>query len=471
MRDDLHWNEDYPIGNLTSRFENMLKGTEGEYFDSEEFEALIDYYQQSFNTEKARLALELAMQQHPFNANLKIKQARQLASESNYLMALDILNELEIYEPNDPEILMTRANIFSMMMEFKKAISELKKTIELVDADELEEIYSSIAFEYENLGQYKQALEFLKKALTINPSSDALLYEIGMCYEVDKKLDKSITFFNQYLNDHPHSIAAWFNLGLSYHHSEQYEKAIDAFEYVLAIDHRNLSAYLSMAQSYSNLENYSKAIEIYRESFALGKPEALTYYSIGECYEKMQDFRPALINYRKALELDEELPEPWAGIGVIFDEEGNTKTGIRYLMKACELDPLNTEFLLILADMYIKQKDYDKASGCFLKIEEIDPNDPDLWIEHANLYVIKEDYETAVNLLKTGLTNQPENSTILYRLVASLMLNKNPVQACYYLENALETDFEGHQELLEYYPEIINNQRVVDLIRAYTLSR
>jgi tetratricopeptide (TPR) repeat protein len=203
----------------------------------------------------------------------------------------------------------------------------------------------------------------------------------------------------------------------------------------------------------------------------MGEPEAITFYNIGECYEKMQDYRPALINYRKALEIDEELPEPWAGIGVIFDEEGNTKTAIRYLIKACELDPLNTEFLLILADMYIKQVEYNKATECFLKIEEIDPSDPDLWLEHANMYVIKGEYETAINLLKTGLANQPDNSALLYRLVASLMLNKNPVQACYYLENALETDFEGHRELLEYYPDIIKNHKVVDLIRAYTLHR
>jgi tetratricopeptide (TPR) repeat protein len=471
MSDDLYWNDDYQIEGLASRFESMIQGGEGEYFDAEEFEILIDYYQHSFNTDKSRLALDIAMQQHPFSSGLKIKQARQLATENNFLMALDILTDLELSEPNNPEIIMTRGTIYSMMMEFKKAIEEYKNALQLVDEEELEDIYSTIAFEYENLGQYGDALIFLKKALSKSPESEPLLFEIGLCYEVDQRLADAVFFFNSHLEKYPYSLAAWFNLGLAYQHLEQYEKAIDSFEYVLAIDHKYMAAYMSMGQAYAGLENYTKAIEVYRESFEIEKPEALTYYNIGECYEKMQDYRPALINYRKAIDLDEELADPWAGIGVIFDEEGNTKTAVRYLENACQLDPLNTEFLLILAELYIKSEAYDKATSCFIKMEEIDPSDPYLWVEHANMYVVKGEYETAVNLLKTGLVNQPESSIILYRLVASLIYNKNTVQACYYLESALEIDYEGHKELLEYFPDVIHEPKIVDLIRSYHLHR
>lgn len=55
--------------------------------------------------------------------------------------------------------------------------------------------------------------------------------------------------------------------------------------------------------------------------------------------------------------------------------------------------------------------------------------------------------------------------------MASLILNKNTVQACYYLENALEIDYEGHKELMEYYPDVILVPKIVDLIRSYQLHR
>lgn len=47
--------------------------------------------------------------------------------------------------------------------------------MQFVDEEELEEIYSTIAFEYENLGEYGNALTFLNKALNKSPESEALL--------------------------------------------------------------------------------------------------------------------------------------------------------------------------------------------------------------------------------------------------------------------------------------------------------
>lgn len=467
MNDDFSWSDDYPIDLLTDRFERMLKEGGRSYFDAEEFEVLIDYYQHSFNNEKSRLALEFAIQQHPFNNNLRIKQARQLATENQFIPALELLNEVEPSEPNDPEILMTRGTIYSMMLEFQKAIIEYKKALRFVSGEDLADVYATIAFEYENMGKYETALAYLKKALSLQPDSEPLLYEIGMCYEVNKQLDKAVHFFTKYLDENPHSPAAWFNLGLTYHHLELYEKAIDAFEFVHAIDDHYLPLYHSMAQAYVGLELYHKAIEVYRESFEVEEPGALTYYHIGECYEKMEEYGPALINYRKAIDLDSELAEPWAGIGVVFDGEGKTKTAVRYLVRATELDPLNTEFLLILADLYIKLNDFAQAKTCFEKVEDIDPGDPDLWLEYANLYVIQRDYEGAIGLLKTGLKMQPESAAILYRLTACLLLNHNTVQAFHFLEQALEINHEQHKELIDYYPDVLKNNQFVEIIQAY----
>ncbi|MDP3444265.1 MAG: tetratricopeptide repeat protein, partial [Ignavibacteria bacterium] len=151
----------------------------------------------------------------------------------------------------------------------------------------------------------------------------------------------------------------------------------------------------------------------------------------------------------------------------VFDEQGNTKVGINYLERAIELDQMNSEFYLIQADMYIKMRRFDKAKLCFQKIEEIDPLDPDLWKDYANLHIHTGEIEKAVQILKTGLIHQPENTSIMYRLVATLLLKCNESQAIYYLETALELDFDGHLDLIEYYPSIVSNQKVMDLILIY----
>jgi len=467
MSEDFQWNDDYQIELLASRFEEMLHDGSPVYFDAEEFEVLIDYYQNAFNSEKSRMAVELAMQQHPYNSALKVKLARQWATEGQFIKALELLNELEMTEPNDAELIMTKGSVYSMMMEFGKAIREYKKALVLADSEDLEDIYATIAFEYENLSDFENALNYLKQALPISKQPEQVLSEIGMVFEMLNDMEQAITFFNHQIDLNPYSTAAWFNLGLAYFHQELYEKAIDAFEYVLAIDDKHMMAIINIGQSFEALDDYEKAIETYHEALSVNQQDANIFYRLGECFEKQNQYTEALTHYQKATQIDEFMAEPWAGIGVIFDEEGNTKTAIKYMQRAIELDQFNTEFLLIKADMHIKLEEYNKAADCFKKAEELDPRDPDLWIEYANLYVLQHQFEKATQILKTGIIHQPANNRIRYRLAALLFRQRNNIQAQFHLEAALEIDFEGHQEFLEFYPGALNDVQIVEMISMY----
>jgi tetratricopeptide (TPR) repeat protein len=467
MSEDFQWNDDYQVELLASRFEEMLHDGSPVYFDAEEFEVLIDYYQNAFNNEKSRMAVELAMQQHPYNPGLKVKLARQWATEGHFIKALELLNELEITEPNDAELIMTKGSVYSMMMEFGKAINEYKKALTLADSEDLEDIYATIAFEYENLSDFDHALEYLKKALQISKQPEQVLPEIGMVFEMLNDMDQAIAFFNQQIDINPYSTAAWFNLGLAFFHEELYEKAIDAFEYVLAIDDKHMMALINIGQCYEAMEAYEEAIDTYHEALTINQQDANIFYRLGECFEKQNRYTEALTHYQKATQIDEFMAEPWAGIGVIFDEEGNTKKAVKYMQRAIELDQFNTEFLLIKADMHIKLEEFSKAIDCFKKAEELDPNDPDLWVEYANVYVLQHQFEKASQILKTGLIHQPENNRIRYRLAALLFRQRSEIQGLFYLETALESDYDGRQEFLDFYPGALENVYIIDMINMY----
>jgi tetratricopeptide (TPR) repeat protein len=472
MSEDYQWSSDKRDAFLAERFERMLNEGDNAYFDAEEFEAIIEHYQDHFDSQHIRLAIEHAIRQHPDNVQLRIRYARQLAIDNRFIEALEILNKLEVTEPNDVDVIMTKGTVYSMMLEFKKAVNTYKLALPLVDEDELEEVYATIGYEYENLGNYDQSIRYFRKALEINPGAEPLLFELGLCYELIKKPEEGIQYFQEFINNRdPYSIPAWFNMGLIYQQMDLFEKSIDALEYVLAIDDTYVPAYLSIAHAYSNLADYNKAIEVYKETFAFEKPDGMTLYYIGECYEKMRDYKNALTHYNNALELDDKLAEPWAGIGVIFDDEGNTKTAVKYLSKAIELDPLNAEYFLIQADMYIKMKHFEKAEACYRTVETFDPNDQDLWLEYSNLFIIKNDYERAIQVLRTGLTHQPENADIHYRLAVAYYLNNNLIQSSFFLSSGLELNFEGHFEMLRYYPDIIKSDLITDLISQYVTGR
>ena len=65
------------------RYEAMLKDNDSFYFDSEEFEYIIDHYTKNNQLKRSRQAVEMAMAQHPESNMLKIKYARQYLLEND----------------------------------------------------------------------------------------------------------------------------------------------------------------------------------------------------------------------------------------------------------------------------------------------------------------------------------------------------------------------------------------------------
>ncbi len=463
MDEDFQWSDDYQIDILAARFEEAISKGGQAYFDAEEFEALIDYYQNSFDNDRSRKALEMALQQHPSSMGLRIKFARQLASEGSLRTALFLLEDIEKTEPTEAEIFMTKGSVYSLMNESENAIFELRKAVELVDEEELEDLFTSIAFEYEKLNKFDHALSYLYKALHQSPESDALMYEIGMCFSLGQRLEDGITFFQAQIDQNPYSVSAWYNLGLTYFQLDLYEKSIEAFEYVITIDDHYQQAYQSLAHAWASAEDYAKAIEVYFESFEFERPDAVTYYYIGECYEKMKDPENALVYYRKSIDLDPQLADPWAGIGALLDDQGDVEGAVHYTMKALDLDPANIELNLIAADQLIKAGRLNEAELYFTKAEDIDPNDPDVYLEYANLCVLQKDHHRAIEILRRGIIQQPENYLLYYRLGATLIYVNHLAEALFYLDLALKHDYEGHAEVLEYYPEMFNLPEVAEL--------
>ena len=72
-----YWEEEKDRKAAIERYEDMLKTHDSVYFDSEEFEFIIDHYTQHNDLQHSRQAVEMAMEQHPESNMLKIKLARQ----------------------------------------------------------------------------------------------------------------------------------------------------------------------------------------------------------------------------------------------------------------------------------------------------------------------------------------------------------------------------------------------------------
>src|SRR5690554_95279 len=118
-----------PNNNISlTKFESMLKTNHILFFDSEEFENIIHHYLTLGKISLAKKAIKLSLQQHPDSINLKLFKVEVLVFEDKLSEADALLNELHDLEPNNEEIYIQKANIFSKKDNHKKAIQDRKST-------------------------------------------------------------------------------------------------------------------------------------------------------------------------------------------------------------------------------------------------------------------------------------------------------------------------------------------------------
>ncbi|MDA3905291.1 MAG: tetratricopeptide repeat protein, partial [Bacteroidales bacterium] len=322
MGEEFEYYSEEILKEMIDRFQGMLELGKSLFFDIDELSAIIDHYFESGSLETLKKAIQYSLEQYPGNYEFLLKKAQYYAMSDQPEKGLELLDDLG--NIGDSDFYMTKGSILSQLEQYREAIEEF--THALNQNHDLTEVYSNIAFEYENLEQYDKALEYLSKVLALEPDNDQTLSEIGLCYEMANRSEDAVVFFNNFINDYPYSKGAWFNLAISYNSLGESEKAIDAYEFVLAIDEEYASAWFNIANIYFSMGNYDKAITHYTETINKEDPDVVSFYFLAEAFEHNEMLDDALKNYKKAVAINASFIEAFLGMSRTYFKLGDLES-------------------------------------------------------------------------------------------------------------------------------------------------
>ena len=114
--------EDEELISLIGRFDKMLQSGDYYFFDVDEFEQVIDHYLINNQLDKSDIAIRYALEQHPRSSTFMLRQAQLLISKNKINKALDLLAEVEEMEPENTDVFLTKAGIYSQLKRYEKAI-------------------------------------------------------------------------------------------------------------------------------------------------------------------------------------------------------------------------------------------------------------------------------------------------------------------------------------------------------------
>ncbi|GGH47065.1 hypothetical protein IA57_08865 [Mangrovimonas yunxiaonensis] len=459
---ELSHNED---NNLPlTKFESMLKTNHVLFFDSEEFENIIHHYLSQGKVALAKKAIKLGLEQHPSSTNLKLFKVEVLIFENKLSPADNLLNALHELEPLNEEIYIQKANILSKQDNHGKAITALKKALEL--AEDASDIYSLIGMEYLFLDQFEDAKYFFMKCLETDLEDYSALYNIMYCFDFLEQHNEAIEYLNMYLDSNPYCEVAWHQLGKQYFMSKAFKKALAAFDFAIISDDRFLGAYLEKGKVLEQLKRYNEALECYMYTLQLDDPTSFALLRIGFCHEKLGQKDLAIQYYKKTVHEDPLLDKGWIAITKFYIKQKNYQKALYYIKKAINIDGDNVFYWKHYAKINHRLNLLEEAERGYKKALELGNYELDTWLLRADILLKLGEPEAAITNLLQAQEFYPENAEIEYRLSGLYDLTQEADKGIYHLKNALSHNGDYIFILEELFPKMLHKPQVKNLLNA-----
>lgn len=449
------------------RFENMLKSNEVIFFDSEEFEAIIEFYLEAGKVKKARRAISLGISQHPFSLQIQLLKAETLIFDQKFDEANDVLDTLYDLDPKNPEIYIQKASIYSQTDHHHRAIDLLFRALEL--SDDPADVHSLLGMEYLYLDDYRNARKHFLICLELDEEDYSALYNAIYCFDFLGERAEAIEFLNSYIDKHPYSEVAWHQLGKEFLQLKQYEKALGAFEFAIIADEHFIGAYLEMGKVLEKLRRYNEAINTYSLAQELGEPTAFAYLRIGKCFKKLGCHEQSLKYFKKSVKEDPLLDRGWMALTDYYIDRLDYQNALVQIEKATDIDSENSQYWSRYAKIYKSLNLYEEAEYGYKRSLELGNYELETWINRCDMLLKLGEYRAAIDHLKQALDFYPSDPELEFRLAGLYYTVGEKVKGKFHLQNGMRTDADFIIILEELFPLVYKDPEVALTVSKLTV--
>lgn len=459
--------EQINVPELVERYERSAKGEQTPFFEQDDYEAIIEYYEAKGQFEQALDAVEKSLLQFPYSSILLIKKAQVYFELKQLNAALEMLDKAEIYDSSEIGIHLLRAEIFTFQSRYKEATDILYSLLETAEKDDLSDIYLQLCDVYEDWEKYFEVYDCLIECLKSDPNNEEALNRLNYCIEITDKYEESIPFHKYLIDINPYNEFAWYNLACSYRGMDEYEKAVDAFEYVLAINEEADFVFQDIAELHFKKGQYKKSLEVIREMCESFEADDEIYFLQGKCHEALGDMKMARYCYRKAVHDNPSLSDAYFRIGETYKQEGLWEQAYKSFQKANELEKEQYDFCLAMSEAALEIGETEVAiDACETAI--------DIFVKRFEAYFIlgkimasNGDTETARDILMKGAELCKTTIELNYAVCAISFMENKLKEAEVLLRMLLEENYGAHEALFDFCEDLQENTLIQKILAEY----
>ncbi|MCL5005727.1 MAG: tetratricopeptide repeat protein [Acidobacteria bacterium] len=189
---------------------------------------IIETYQLNRQLGKAMAEVNKAIQEHPHNQQLRMQRASLLGEQGHRDEAVKQLTGMLNNTPEDRDIYLAIAQIYSQAKLYPKAETYIQKALALGGSpDDQEYARFMLGSVYEREKKYDLAEEQFKQVLAVDPLNDAAANYLGyMLADRGVRLEESVHYIEKALQLEPNNGAYLDSLGWAYYKMNRFDQAV-----------------------------------------------------------------------------------------------------------------------------------------------------------------------------------------------------------------------------------------------------
>jgi predicted O-linked N-acetylglucosamine transferase (SPINDLY family) len=165
---------------------------------------------------------------------------------------------------------------------------------------------------------FKKAVSYLEKGLSIQSDNSNLFYNLGLAYEGDGFKDKAISHYEKAIQLNPHFFAASLNLANLYQSIKLFDKALLLYEACISLNPKSEFAHSNKGNALQQIQQYEEAKKCYEMAINLNPFYANAHFNLGNLYQKLNDNNLAIKKYSEALTINPHFDEALYNKAVVF---------------------------------------------------------------------------------------------------------------------------------------------------------
>ena len=277
-------------------------------------------------------------------------------------------------------------------------------------ADNMAPVYVTLGLIDAGTGRYADAVDELKRAVTLEPSNGDAYRELAGAYQALGRTADAEATFKTAIGVRPTYWANFNALGILYFRLSRYAEAEAQFKRVIALTPDNARAYGNLGGVYTSTKRYGEAAAMLERSLEI-KPNAQAASNLGTVYFSLARYADAARKMEQALAFNDGDSQSWSNLASAYHwapgERAKARPAFQRALalaeKESQVNPRSADLILRMADCRSMIGEAARARDQAAQALKLAPQDVTIQYRAGLVYEQVGDRDRALDLIGKAL--------------------------------------------------------------------